>query len=590
MGVVGTVQKVFYSDGKSFPSANQELKFLQRDHEYNFYFQDDWRISSRLTLNLGLRYEFNGVPFDLSGMQVVNDKPLNSPSGDVALLPAGPGTGRLWYDNDRNNFAPTVGLAWAPFGDNKTAVRAGYRIAYNRLVNWALNVVEQNQPGTTRTQILRPNSAATASSPAAIRASDPAVQDLIAQLPDGIVGQPVQRVPPQDRSSTPLLFESNLDTPFVQQWNISIQRQIFHDTILEVAYVGSHGTHMFRMMNGNQAVVTPDFLNSFRAAQNNIRTGPVGALLNTYGSAVPSSITTNLANNDIGAFITAVDTGAFNGVVGGRLVAAGLPQSYFRNPQFTAAGVGCSCTDSSYNALQVSINRRFAQGLMLLTNYTWGKSLDDVSDDTNGAGTTLLLPTDTNNRRLDRARSDYDIRHQFRAGVIYELPIGPGKPWLKSGLLSRLIGGWTTNTIIDWSSGYPFSVLSGRGTVLPNINNNAVFTGDPTSVGGLAKGGSAVTWFSPAEMALFSTPAVGTYGSGRNIFTGPGFFQTDFALHKTFPIKERVHVELRGEAFNIFNNQNFSNPTNTSTSASFGVISSLRVPPRILQLAARLSF
>src|SRR5207253_1996688 len=90
MGVVGTVQKVFYSNGKNFPSADQELRFLQRSREYNFYFQDDWRVSSRLTVNLGVRYEYNSVPFDLSGMQVVPDKPLNSPSGDVSLPPAGP--------------------------------------------------------------------------------------------------------------------------------------------------------------------------------------------------------------------------------------------------------------------------------------------------------------------------------------------------------------------------------------------------------------------------------------------------------------------------------------------------------------------
>src|SRR5262249_49511221 len=120
MGVVGTVQKVYYSNGTSFPSADNELKFLQRLREYNFYFQDDWRVGAKLTVNLGPRSEFNGVPFDPSGLQVGNDKPLNSPSGDVALLPAGPGTGRLWYKNDYTNFAPVVGFAWSPFGDSKT--------------------------------------------------------------------------------------------------------------------------------------------------------------------------------------------------------------------------------------------------------------------------------------------------------------------------------------------------------------------------------------------------------------------------------------------------------------------------------------
>jgi hypothetical protein len=590
MGVVGTVRKVFYSNGKEFPSPDRELLFFQRAHEYNFYFQDDWRIWPKLTLNLGLRYEFNGVPFDLSGMQVVNDRPLNSRAGDVTLLPAGPGTDRTWYNSDLNNFAPSVGFAWAPFGGNKTAVRGGYRIAYNRLVNWALNVVEQNQPGTTRTAILRPNSSVSAANPASVRASDPEVQRLVAQLPNGIVGLPVQRTPPPDRSSTPLLFDPNLRTPFVHQWNFSIQRQILHDTVLEIAYVGNKGTHMFRMMNANQAAVTPEFLASFKAAQNNVRTGPAGALLNTYGSTLPSNISNALVQNDVGAFITAVDTSTFNGVVGGRLVAAGLGQGYFRNPQFAIAALGCSCTDTSYNALQISVNRRFAQGLMILSNYTWGKSLDDISDDTDGAGQGLLIPYDSNNRRLDRGRSSYDIRHQFRGGVIYELPFGKNRRWFRRGVLSRLAGEWTTNTIIDWSGGYPFTVSSGRSAIYPNVTSNAVFQGDPTAIGRVVKGGSAVTYLTEAEKAQFSAPDVGQYGSGRNIFTGPGFFQTDFALHKALPLTERVKLELRGEAFNVFNNVNFGQPDARATSASFGVISSTRVPPRILQIAAKIAF
>lgn len=590
MGVVGTVRKVFYSNGKNYPSPDQELQFNQRAREYNFYFQDDWRLSPHLTVNLGVRYEFNGVPYDLSGMQVVNDKPLNSPTADVALVPAGPGTDRKWYNNDYSNFAPAVGFAWSPFNDNSMSIRGGYRVAYNRLVNWALNVVEQNQPGTTRTQILRPNSAATAANPAAIRASDAAVQTLVSSLATGVVGTDVLRVVPADRSATPLLFDPNMTTPFVHQWNFSIQRELFRGTVLELAYVGNKGTHMFRMLNANQARISPDFISSFIAAQSGVRTGPVGALLNTYGTSLPSSVTTNFANNDMGAFITAVDTGVFNGVAGGRLVAAGLGQSYFRNPQFTIAALGCACTDTSYNSLQVSLNRRFSKGLMVMSNYTWGKSLDDISDDTDGAGQGLLIPTDSNNRRLDRGRSNYDIRHQFRAGVIYELPFGAGKPWLRDGVLSHIVGGWTTNTMIDWSSGYPFTVTTARSTLYPNVSMRSDFTGDPNSVGALIKGASSVDWFTAEEKARFTMPAIGGFGAGRNIFTGPGFFQTDFALHKAFLVTEKIKAELRGEAFNVFNNVNFSNPNVTSTAAAFGVISSTRVPPRILQLAARITF
>ncbi|MEK7407680.1 MAG: TonB-dependent receptor [Acidobacteriota bacterium] len=591
LGVVGTVRKVFYSNGREFPSASQELRFAQRAREYNFYFQDDWRVTPRLTLNLGLRYEFNSVPFDKSGMQVVADKPLGSRGGDVTLLPAGPGTGRTWYNNDRNNFAPAIGFAWSPFGGQKTSVRGGFRTAYNRLVNWALNVVEQNQPGTTKVSILRPNSAASAANPPAVRAGDAAAQALIAQLPVGIVGLPVQRTPAPDRSSTPLILDQNLRTPYVSQWNLSIQREVLPGTVLEIAYVGSKGAHMFRMLNENQAVITPEFLASFVAAQQGARTGPVGALLATYGTSVPSSVLNDIANNNIGTFITTVDTGSFNGVVGGRLTAAGLGQGYFRNPQFTTAALGCSCANTNYNALQVSLNRRFSRGLMMLSNYTWGKSLDDISDDTDGAGQGLLIPSDANNRRLDWGRSGYDIRHQFRAAVIYDLPFGSARALLRrGGVVGLLAGGWTVNAIIDWSSGYPFSVSSGRSTLWPLVTTNAVFTGDPTKVGKLEKRGGTVTYLTEEEKTRFSVPAPGQYGAGRNIFTGPGFFQTDFALHKNIPVGERIRVDLRGEAFNVFNNQNFSQPTANSTSSSFGVISTLRVPPRILQLAAKVSF
>jgi hypothetical protein len=590
MGVIGTVRKVFYSNGQEFPSADQELRFAQRTREYNFYFQDDWRISSRLTLNLGLRYEYNTVPFDKSGMQVVADKPLGSRTGDVTLLPAGPGTGRTWYNNDLNNFAPAVGFAWNPFGNNRTSVRGGYRIAYNRLVNWALNVVEQNQPGTTKVSILRPNSGASAANPPAVRANDSAARALVNQLPNGIVGLPVERTPRPDRSSSPLIFEEGLRTPYVNQWNFSIQRELFSNTVLEIAYVGNKGAHMFRMMNANQASVSPEFLAGFVAAKQGVRTGPVGALLNTYGSSLPSSVTTNLDNNNVGGFVTAVDTGAFNGVVGGRLVAAGLGQGYFRNPQFTTAAIGCSCTDSSYNALQVSLNRRFSRGLMILSNYTWAKSLDDISDDTDGAGQGLLIPLDSNNRRLDWGRSGFDIRHQFRAAAIYDLPFGPGRPWLNSGLSGRVLGGWTINTIMDWSSGFPFSVSSGRETLWPGLTTRAAFSGDPTKVGKVVKGGNSVTYFTEPEKALFSVPAPGQYGAGRNIFTGPGFFQTDLAVHKSFSISERIRLELRGEAFNAFNTVNFNPPNATSTAGAFGVISTARVPPRIVQLAGKVYF
>ena len=143
---------------------------------------------------------------------------------------------------------------------------------------------------------------------------------------------------------------------------------------------------------------------------------------------------------------------------------------------------------------------------------------------------------------------------------------------------------------MDWSSGFPFSVSSGRQTLWPLVTTRALFNGDPTKVGQVREGGSSVTYFSEAEKALFSTPAPGQHGAGRNIFTGPGFFQTDFGLHKNFTLTERVRLEFRAEMFNVFNNANFNPPAVNTSAATFGVISTVRVPPRIMQMAAKLYF
>ena len=207
-------------------------------------------------------------------------------------------------------------------------------------MNWALNVVEQNQPGTTRTSILRPNSAASATNPASVRASDPAVQTLVAQLSNGIVGTDVQRIPLPDRSSSPLLFEGNICARHTSISGTSASSARSCATrCWKWRTWETRARTCSACMNANQATITPEFIASFQAAQAGVRTGTVGKLLDTYGASLPSSMTTALANNDMGTFISGVDTGVFNNVVGGRLVAAGLGQGYFRNPQFTTAAL-----------------------------------------------------------------------------------------------------------------------------------------------------------------------------------------------------------------------------------------------------------
>ena len=436
MGVVGTVRKVFYSNGKELPLRRPGVELPAARREYNFYFQDDWRSPRRLTLNLGVRYEFNSVPVDLSGMQVVNDKPLNSRVGDVALLPAGPGTDRSWYNNDHNNFAPSVGFAWTPFGDNKTAIRGGFRTAYNRLVNWALNVVEQNQPGTTRTSIIRPNSGASSTNPTTVRASDAQVQTLVAPAP-----QRHRRPAGAARRA----HRPQLDAAAVRPEPPHPVRQPVEPQHPAPDRQGYGGRARLRRQQGHPHVPhderEPDRPHAGVHRRLPRRAGgrPPGHRrpparhvrrnAAVHASPPTSPTTTSAASSPPSTPAPSRSTVSTSADVSSR---PGCAQGYFRNPQFTTAALGCSCTDTSYNSLQVSLNQRFSRSMMFMTNYTWAKSLDDISDDTDGAGQGLLIPTDSNNRRLDRGRCSFDIRHQFRAGVIYELPSAPASSGYKA--------------------------------------------------------------------------------------------------------------------------------------------------------------
>jgi hypothetical protein len=310
----------------------------------------------------------------------------------------------------------------------------------------------------------------------------------------------------------------------------------------------------------------------------------------------------DLTNNNVGVLADALD----RGTQGIGLVAAGLPDSFFRpSTQFTAAGMGCSCSNSRYDALQLQLRRRYTNGLAFAANYTLAYSRDDVSADTRGAGTEMVVPSDPKRLELDKARSDFDVRHVFRAHAMYDLPFGKGRQFLSnsSALLDAIVGGWSVNTIIDWSSGYPLTVFSGYHTFsfydsgtrvatesASGVSNRSNYTGgsDIGQVQILANG--SVQYLSPEERALFTTPAAGETGSKRNPFEGPGFFQADLGVFKNFSLPGRVRIEARVEIFNVFNTVNFASPTILATSGTFGMVTGTRVPPRIIQLGAKVYF
>jgi hypothetical protein len=620
LGRIGRLDQVFYSNGQEFV-ALQPLKLDQRMGEYNFYFQDDWRVRPNITVNAGLRYELNSVPYDAAGVQVVPDRPLDGSQGPVTFLQGGPGTDLQWFSRDNNNFAPSVGVAWDPKGNGRTSVRANYRLAYQRLITWALNVVEQRQPATSLNQFMvAPSDAGIAGSDQVLRLNELLRQGRL-PLPQGGIGvlltdgvpllttpSSIVRTPPNNRNEQPLFFDPGVTTPYMQQYIVGVQHELWKNIAIEVSYVGSRGSDLFRMANVNQMdLVANGFIRDFQAAHRNLiangnpnvgeSTGNLGRL---YGGTIPTSANADIQNNNVGVIADALD----RRTQGIGLAAAGLADNFFRpNPQFNIAGVGCTCSSSTYNALQIQLQKRLSAGFAFAANYTYARSNDDVSNDTRGAGTELVVPTDPKRLELDQGRSDFDIRHVVRGHFIWDLPFGQGRRFMSgaSGVMNALVGGWQINGVVDASSGFPFSVFSGfhtftfydsgtrvATTSANGVTNRADYAGSG-SVGGVRRTERGVEFFSAEERAMFETPEVGETGSERNLFTGPGFFQVDLGIFKNVSIG-KGQVQFRIEIFNAFDTVNFNDPNFLVTAGSFGTITDTRVPPRIVQLGLKYNF
>jgi hypothetical protein len=251
---------------------------------------------------------------------------------------------------------------------------------------------------------------------------------------------------------------------------------------------------------------------------------------------------------------------------------------------------------ATFHALNLKAERRFASGFSLLAAYSWAHSID--TDSGGSFGSPNLNPA---NFQLDRASSDFDIRHRLVASLLYELPFGKGKQFLNSGpsVVNWMVGGWQLNVIPSFQSGVVRNVTSPNTSTIAYITQRADATGaDPKSA--FTRNGASITpgqdfggantslyWFNPNVFVRTAPLRLGT--SGRNIIRGPGFQNWDLSLFKNFPIRERTSLQLRGEFFNSLNHPRFNPPNMDVSSAFFGQIQSAQ-PPRIIQLGLRLQF
>jgi len=585
---------------------------------YAGYLTDSWKFRPRLTLNIGVRYEYFTPVDERDGLalmpRLIDGNPISTLLSNATLDFAGKAADRPFYNSDKNNFAPNVGLAWDLFGNGKTALRAGYSVHF---VNDEF--IRAAEGGIGNAGLAQTVTAAGLSN---FRVST--------GLPP--ITAPEFKVPRTFQDNYALNTQSafntinpNLRTPYVQQWNLGVQQE-WRGVLFDLRYVGNHGVQLFRGFDFNQVIVSPDFLADFRRAQSNVA---LSTAANRNDQRIPVSGAYNSAiqgSQQLTVFPRLVEGGRLNNAAFINLINQGQagelaaqyqiqrlngPINFFPNPLGVSANLLLNHSHSTYNALQADVRGRL-RALTFQVNYAFSKVLSDSQ----GTGQTRLEPfLDNRQPHIERSRAPFDLTHQIKANFVYELPAGAGH-WFSFKPLDRVLSGWKVSGIITEQSGTPFSVISGRGTLNRSGNtrsdNNTANTNLtrselnklfqvrmtpngpyflPASAIGADGRGVAADGAAPFNGQLFFQPGPGEIGTlQRLVFSGPWAFNMDFALSKTTKINERHQVELRMDATNIFNSPTWNVPDQTITSTNFARITGTFFGRRILQFRLEYRF
>lgn len=575
LGRVGSVGRGFVSQGDRFAAVPYDFSALF--NEYDFYIQDTWKVNRRLTIDLGLRLEFKMTPgSDPDGRirrpdqnLVAGAPPVNNARWEIGKL----------YRSDRNNWAPSFGLAYDPFGKGKTVFRSNYRMAYDRLNTFVLSsFVFQNLPG--QAQGIRNE---------AFGQAGGRLRNLQPIAPPTLNPNALAQPGPFGAATTTVV-DPNLETPTTHMWSFGFQQEILKNTVIDINYIGRRAHNLFGGYNANQVDIRNNgFLNGYNIAA----AGGESALINQIFAVDPrrpasqtgsAFMRSQYAADIRGNSVANIAQDLSRRLVGGVPIsqAAGLGQYFFIPfPQF-ANGVNVIDSNdfSTYHGLQMQIERRMSRGLTAQLSYTWAKSLDTRSFDpafTLAAGGTAQsgssTPFDINDRRGNYAPSDFDRRHAIQSYWVWELPFGKGQRFGGNAgrALHALIGEWQFSGLMTIQSGRPFTVFSG----FNSFSNVIGATADCNNCGNFGLLGDrpdGIKWyFSPDQVAAFSNPAAGSNGSsGRNRFYGPGAFNMDASFLKRVAFTERYKLEVRADMTNLTNTPTFGFPTATLSAATFG--------------------
>ncbi len=502
-----------------------------RGKAFNLYAQDTFKVNSRLTLNYGLRYD---LPFPYT--ETHNRQNLFVPGAQSTVFPTAPAG--LLYPGDpgvpagliatqKTAFAPRVGLAYDPTGEGKWLVSAAYGIFYEPFYN--------GQGGPLQDPISAPPYLATPQAGFPVNFPDP----FNGGHPfDGSFSKPM----------TLLVVDQHLKLPYAQHWNLNVQRSFGRDWLFQIGYVGTTGTHLPRLIEGNPTVYYPGVSTVDNVIQRRMFSGCT--------LAAPDDCT------------------------------------------YASVGKIAGIANSNYHALESSLRKRFGYGVSFLASYTYSKSIDDVSSfNISGSASQQVagendLAQNPFDLAAERGRSMFDSRHRLVLSYQWSLPFWRhGHTWYE-----HAFGNWQLNGIVTMQSGTPFTVFDSRDVSLqgsaPEISgfssNRPNVVGDPN-----AGPKTAAEWMNTAAFQRVipdaNSPMQQFGNEGRNVVQGPGYANWDFAAVKNFRVTEGKEFQFRGELFNFLNHTNLRLPVSDIASPNFGVVQS-DVGPRVIQVALKFLF
>ena len=545
-----------YSDGfASFLSGNPVV-FLQgggdfsreiRDRALDAYGQDTYKVTSRVTLNLGLRYE---LPFpatennNMVNLFVPGEQSTVLPNAPAGLLyPGDRGVPAGLIPTEKTAFAPRVGVAWDPLGDSKTVLSAAYGIFYEPFYN--------GEGGPLQDPVSAP----------------PYLKTEQISFPVNSFANPFYTPNPFSEAfpqpMTLLVVARNLRLPYAQDWNLNIQRSFGEDWLLQVGYVGTSGVRLPRFIEGNPPVFIP------------------GADTTSPGCSAASPCPISTENN-----------------VNQRRLYSGCTLANPNNCVYSSVGEIAGISNSSYNALETSLRKRFNHGLSFLASYTWSHSIDDVSsfNITGSAAQPVAgendLAQDPFNLAAERGRSMFDSHHRFVLSYQWSLPfLQHSSSWY-----GRILGDWQLNGIFTAMSGGPFTVFDSNDVSLqgqaPEITG---FSANRPNVIGNPNSGPRTPqeWFNVGAFQQLQPDPLGRFevfgNEGRNVVQGPGYVNWDASAFKNIRLTESKELQFRGELFNLLNHTNFRLPVSDIESPTFGQVQS-DISPRVIQVALKFLF